>query len=902
MTTLSQLLKRYTTRIIVLSLFAITLIGLSNYAVSNSGGKTGRSTTGCTCHCNNSNNSTTVSITTSATVFEAGQTYNFTITVSSSDGNASNAGCNISASTGTLTAGSNGLQKIGAELTHTSPKALTASWDFTYTVPTSGTSATINAAGNAVDGSGDDDGNCSDNWNTTSYTLTIAQRGVAITRTTIPFGDRRVGTAAVSDTLRIVSTGDAALTVTSSAMKNATPFSASPTGTNRSIAAGANEVNTITFNPTSKGTFVDTFIVNNNATIAANQRKTVVVTGKAIQAIFTGAANLPFGNVNLNQTKDLVYTIQNTGDDTLFLSTANPAVITGPAFTIVSPPAVTTILPNGSTTMTVRFAPTAKQAYTGTLTFNTLNNITSPTVNVTGTGAAPQISVQSQFDLGSSKVGQPTSSPLNITNSGNAPLQINSILLGGTHAGKFSIVGSTTFTIQPTQTQPVTLSYTPNAEGRDTAQITITSNDEQSPTKIIPIYGRGVRSKMSVSPDTVDFGDVRLGSSLTRSTISISNPGEVNLVISSVTISPAVFTSVASPNQIQPASSGIVSVKFTPTVEGPATGMVIIASDAPATPLDTVYLKGKGTKSEIVFPSSVNFGSVRVDQLKDSTIKIENVGTAPVMIRKYALTDADNVFGLLDTVAHTLNPASSINVKIRFRPNSDKSFAASLVVTTDESANNTITISLSGKGIDSKLAVEPNVLNFGEIDTMKVSAPQTVTIHNTGSASTEITSITKSGSSAFAMSVDKTAPFTLLPDSSATVTVTFAPTLVQAESGTITVSASEGSPIDIELTGTGKEIPLESVARTKRNGFSLAVSPNPASERVVLTLTSERLASVSIQLVHINGTTARTLDQRVTEGVNIIRIQTSDLSQGRYFLRILENDKLLLEENVTVVR
>lgn len=902
MMTFATKLKPYGLRLIILSLFMMTFVGLANYATSSSGGITGQSTSGCSCHCNSSNGATTVTISTTATIFEPGQTYNFTVTVANSS--LVNAGVNLSASAGTLNAGSNGLRKSGSELTHQNPKALTASWDFTYTVPTSGTSATIYAAGNAVDNAnGNNGGNCSDKWNTTSYTVNIAQRGIALTKSSISFGSKRVGTAAVSDTLRIVSTGDAALTVSSSAMKNPTPFSASPSNTNRSISAGQQELNTITFNPASRGTFVDTFIVNNNSTVTADQRKTVVVTGTAIQAIFTGNNSIPFGNVDVGTTKDVVYTIQNTGDDTLFLNQTTPVTVTGATFTLHVPPASLTLAPSTSTNLTIRFSPGSKQAYTGTMTFSTLNSINSPTVNLTGTGAAPQILLPNNLDVGSSKVGAQTFGTLNITNSGNSPLQVTSVTLSGTHASKFNISGTTSFTIQPAATQTVSVSYTPNAEQRDTAQLTVSSNDAQNPVKIVPVYGRGVLPKMTVTPDTVDFGDVRIGSSATKNTIVIGNPGEVNLVISDVIVSPAVFTLVSKPNQIQPASSGQVSLKFTPTTEGAATGMAIITGDAPAKPVDTVYLKGKGTKSQIVFPSAISFGNIRVNQLKDSVFKIENLGSAPVSIRKYTLTDPDDGFRFSDTVAHTLNANSSINVGIRFRPTSEKDYAGSITITTDEATNNTITINLNGKGIDSKLAVEPNALDFGEVDTMKLSAPQTFTITNTGTAPATINSIAKTGSATFSMSVDKTTPFTLAPDSLATVTVTFAPTLVQAETGTITVTASEGSPIDITLTGTGKEVPIISVPQKPNFRFTMAISPNPARESVTLSLTSERVVMLNIVIVDINGKMVINLpSERISEGKHRLQIMTSELAQGMYLVRIYENGTLLSEENMAIIR
>ncbi|HEY6171634.1 MAG TPA: choice-of-anchor D domain-containing protein, partial [Candidatus Kapabacteria bacterium] len=213
------------------------------------------------------------------------------------------------------------------------------------------------------------------------------------------------------------------------------------------------------------------------------------------------------------------------------------------------------------------------------------------------------------------------------------------------------------------------------------------------------------------------------------------------------------------------------------------------------------------------------------------------------------------------------------------------------------------TISLSGKGIDSKLIVEPNALNFGELDTMTISAPQSFTIKNGGTAPTTINSIVKTGSSTFTMNVDKSTPFSLAPDSMATVTVIFAPTLVQTESGTITFTASEGSPIDVALTGTGKEVPIVSVSEVSSFRFSMSISPNPAREYAALLLTSERAATINIVIIDMNGKIAINLaNERVTEGKNSMNVITSGLAQGMYLVRIYENGALLDEENMAIIR
>lgn len=160
----------------LLLIFAFTS-AVTIYAMAYSSGITGRTgpTNGCDCHGSSPNTATTVTITSQSGNFsvEAGATANFTVTVSNSS--MSRAGVNIAVKTsesgetnaGTLSpASGSGLQSSGNELTHSTPKNLSggsASFQFTWTAPTTSGTYYIRVVGNAVNGNGQADNN--DRWN-----------------------------------------------------------------------------------------------------------------------------------------------------------------------------------------------------------------------------------------------------------------------------------------------------------------------------------------------------------------------------------------------------------------------------------------------------------------------------------------------------------------------------------------------------------------------------------------------------------------------------------------------------------------------------------------------------------------------------------------------------------------
>ncbi len=147
-------------------------------ALAYSGGITGVTSSGCTCHGAQSS-ATTLSLSGNTTT-RAGQTLNLTVVVAHSSRQA--AGVNIAVkdqqgqNVGTLApATGSGLRLSNEELTHQQPKTMSngqAAFSFTWTAPSTPGTYTLRAAGCAVNGNGNTSG---DAWNFLSpVTLTVA--------------------------------------------------------------------------------------------------------------------------------------------------------------------------------------------------------------------------------------------------------------------------------------------------------------------------------------------------------------------------------------------------------------------------------------------------------------------------------------------------------------------------------------------------------------------------------------------------------------------------------------------------------------------------------------------------------------------------------------------------------
>ena len=97
-------------------------------------------------------------------------------------------------------------------------------------------------------------------------------------------------------------------------------------------------------------------------------------------------------------------------------------------------------------------------------------------------------------------------------------------------------------------------------------------------------------------------------------------------------------------------------------------------------------------------------------------------------------------------------------------------------------------------------AVSPSSLTFGNQAVQTTSAPQTLTLTNTGSAALTITSVAASGDFAQTNSCGGS----VAAGASCTITVTFTPTAASARTGSVTITDNaSSSPQTVSLTGAG---------------------------------------------------------------------------------------------------
>ena len=183
-----------------------------------------------------------------------------------------------------------------------------------------------------------------------------------------------------------------------------------------------------------------------------------------------------------------------------------------------------------------------------------------------------------------------TSSPqsITLTNNGDAALTISSIAATGDFAETDTCVGNVT----PGANCSISVTFSPTSIGTRTGQITITDNAFGSPHNI-NLNGTGTAPAVTLSPGGLSFGNQGVGITSAAQTITLTNPGNATLNITSITVAAGFAQTNTCASSVAAGSNCTISVTFTPTALGVDNGALLITDDASGSP-QSVGLAGNG--------------------------------------------------------------------------------------------------------------------------------------------------------------------------------------------------------------------------------------------------------------------------------------------------------------------
>src|SRR5439155_633824 len=309
----------------------------------------------------------------------------------------------------------------------------------------------------------------------------------------------------------------------------------------------------------------------------------------------------------------------------------------------------------------------------------------------------------------------------------------------------------------------------------------------------------GTTPPASLSPLSVSFGNQAVGTTSASRAVTLTNNVSKKLNISSIAISGANSGDFKQTNNcgtsIQGHGNCTINVTFTPAGTGARSATLTVTDSASNSP-QTASLSGTGTAPAVTLtPSSVPFGNQLVSTASAAqAVTLSNTGTSPLTISSIAIGGTNpGDFGQTNNCPispSTLAASASCTINITFTPTAAGSRSASLAVS-DNATGSSQTASLSGTGTVPTVTLTPSSVPFGNQQVSTTSAPQVVTLSNTGSAPLTITSIALGGTNPAHLGQTHNCPLspsTLAASTSCTINVTFTPTATSARAATLAVT------------------------------------------------------------------------------------------------------------------
>jgi hypothetical protein len=405
-----------------------------------------------------------------------------------------------------------------------------------------------------------------------------------------------------------------------------------------------------------------------------------------------------FGAVANNSTTDKTATISNVSLD----SDMTVGAMTGLSapYSLLTDLSGTVIPSGGGADFAVRYNPSLIGATNQILSIeNDSTNFPIYDFGVDGTSTSAIIQVVPDFKhFGAQLKDSTTDQTVTVTNIGNIDMTIGS--LSGL-AAPFSIVNDSLSgaSIQPSDSSTVVVRYSPTALGFIQDALLIPSNDPDAPVYAFTADGTCQQPIIGVSPTYKSYG-LKTPGSTTDQTVTVSNTGNIALVMGSLSGLAAPYSMVAntvSSATINAGDSSTVVVRFSPTAPGTFTDTLVMPSNDPVTASYSFNVDGTSSGADIsVSPSSYNFGVVPCNFIADVLVTVSNLGDQTLVMSSVGGLNApfsvidDNVSG------QVIEANGTRTLSIRFLPRSRNTYAGTLSIGSDDPDTPSFPVTVTG--------------------------------------------------------------------------------------------------------------------------------------------------------------------------------------------------------------
>ncbi|MBN2498984.1 MAG: choice-of-anchor D domain-containing protein [Deltaproteobacteria bacterium] len=304
-----------------------------------------------------------------------------------------------------------------------------------------------------------------------------------------------------------------------------------------------------------------------------------------------------------------------------------------------------------------------------------------------------------ELNFGNVMVGVTVEQQVVLTNTGDENLQIlNLNFESGTDLDDFAIpapvLDSLPIVIAPGAEQTLDVVYTATDGITDHCVLDIISNDPDEALVQIHLLSEFKGDAAArLAPAALDFGDVPVGTSGAPLTLTLSNAGSGNAVLTVEEVRLGILANEdfdlalldadgqpvdALPALLNNADFIDVQVTYHPQLAEEDSDQVVAVTDDALQPTLRADLTGRGVIGDVTAdPSPVDMGRVRVGHLQEQAVSLTNSGGASLELTGVALSGTSAEWTLassdlqLDDLAtnpHPLEPGESVSVTLGFGP------------------------------------------------------------------------------------------------------------------------------------------------------------------------------------------------------------------------------------------
>ena len=290
----------------------------------------------------------------------------------------------------------------------------------------------------------------------------------------------------------------------------------------------------------------------------------------ATQTLVCSPDRIRFGNVILGQSETQLITVTNTGQASVAISAI---AVTNSEFSVSNLSLPLTLEAGQSFSVSVTFTPTIA-GWTGAHITFTSKPTLSVQIGGNGVSADPLTATPSSLSFGPVTVGSSASLPVVLTNASTWKESLTAFQMTGS---SFSVSGPTLpLVLRPGQSITLNITFSPQSSGVAGGDVFITGMSLN-----VPVTGTGTTvGQLSISPAALNFGNVDVGNSSTQTSTLTAVGGSVTVSSAASSSSQFAVAGASFPLTIAAGQSVQMSLVFSPTKSGAASGTVTLASNA----------------------------------------------------------------------------------------------------------------------------------------------------------------------------------------------------------------------------------------------------------------------------------------------------------------------------------